>query len=1012
MKKILLFFAGLFVLLLSGCTEEDYGRGTPETKGGFSIYLNIPGSSINTYASVDAVGGEDKVNTLHVLFFEPKNDGTGKFLELHDISPQAGDTYVSGQTVEIRLPDDSNLDNSSAYNLLFIANVEHYLVNYGITDWTAYLEGKTESEVQHLRLNIQVSTEPYVQDNLPMTGMVQKEASQEMVVAELTRIVSRFDVKNNVSDYTLKTVSIWNAFPVQTVWDVNFSDFSLERIKRLYGVAVTDEKVTGGLYAYENFVALPELDDEVTTCLILGMEKGGKLSYYRLNASQPNQSQQLKRNYAYTFNINNVKGTGAGSEEDAYTSKDNLLNVQINEWNEDNQGNIVFDGDNILAVSTTNVIFDHLGGEREYTVFTAGEGVLTVSDKQLPAGFTAELVDKVIYITATPSDVDKAGYVELQFGKLKVTMKISQIGEIKEYLEVSEDMLPMFTADDGQQSIDVKVTSSGPWTATLYNHDSNRFQYVGAGTSTVINGVNEDTFQMEVTRINTDIENKYAFIHVTLDSNPEISAVVVVSQNGFDGITIDPAVTDIVFDADGNEINGYTYTFTITVDDNLPWTPSITGTNKNDFAVADNGDGTVTVTAKGINPVATELDAKLRIALVDNPTVYKEVNITQQAHLLTVDPATFANISSDGGTTPEITVTATTNWTVTIVADGNTAWIGKATDDDKTVTSITGNAGEGKFYISMAELLNGTSPTVTVTVSLDGTEIKETLTIKQNPLELQTIRIQNSNDWYGYLTDDNTNLYRTNYIEPFWESLTNPNLFGATGTVMFKGLEFLPLAKTPAANTDIYVMNCFNGSASEGAQIRSWLDSSDKHLILAFSDDRSNNLVSYLGMAGYTAVGGTGNNVVKTDIPRTINTGSEYDNHPLYDYLFRSGPFTKDGQEISKEDIKLLPYDASNNCLTQWPETMIPLILDPHDSSRLIMGIDPTLRIIYTGELDLFTNKGVDSIYYTEGGQTYTGKDNYDYGPHAEANTKFMNNLIAWMLNVSLKGEAFTYTFK
>lgn len=177
-----------------------------------------------------------------------------------------------------------------------------------------------------------------------MTGEFNKEAGQDMITAELTRIVARYDVKNADLDYTLESVSIWNAFPEQTIGDINFSDFTPARIRRLYGInEIQENKILGGLYSYENFVSSPEQNDDVSTCLILGIRnnESGNLGYYRVNANLQGRPQQIRRNNAYTFTVNSVKGTGENTEEDAYNSSKNELNVQVNEWNIDDQGCIV-----------------------------------------------------------------------------------------------------------------------------------------------------------------------------------------------------------------------------------------------------------------------------------------------------------------------------------------------------------------------------------------------------------------------------------------------------------------------------------------------------------------------------------------------------------------------------------------------------------------------------------------------------------------------------------------------
>ncbi|MCD8167605.1 MAG: hypothetical protein LUE93_16865 [Bacteroides sp.] len=55
---------------------------------------------------------------------------------------------------------------------------------------------------------------------------------------------------------------------------------------------------------------------------------------------------------------------------------------------------------------------------------------------------------------------------------------------------------------------------------------------------------------------------------------------------------------------------------------------------------------------------------------------------------------------------------------------------------------------------------------------------------------------------------------------------------------------------------------------------------------------------------------------------------------------------------------------------------------------------------------------GTSTIYYVEDGLQYTAADNYTKGPYAETNTKFVNNLISWMMEVVISGDSFTNQFK
>ncbi|MCD7976371.1 MAG: hypothetical protein LUG51_04155, partial [Tannerellaceae bacterium] len=987
MKKNFLFFAGLVcALLLTCCSEIDESlRGPEGGKGNLSFTLNIPGSAANTYATIDAVGGEDEVHTLYVLFFEASNDGSGKFLEAHDISPASGSVYKSGQTIHLELEAESNISKSESYNLLFLANADYYLeIHGGISkDWAAEFEGKTENEIKQKRVGITAnpaspgsnyySYSSYIQDNLMMSGAVTKAANEENVLTELTRIVSRFDVVNKAgAEYKLVSASIWNAFPVQTVWDINFSDFTLDRIQRLYGIIAEGDTINGGLYAYENFVTQPTQNDALTTCLILGIEYKGQVSYYRVNACLDNQSQQLKRNNAYTFTIVKVLGLGDNSEEDAYRNEDAYLNVQINEWDVDNQGNIIFDGENILAITSTNVTFDRTGGEVPVEIYTAGEGELQLTQQDLPAGFSVNLDKNVLTVTATPSDVDKAGYAVLQFGKLKTTVRINQTGDIGEYLTLSHTSLPTYPSSPSTGEVVVTATSSGPWSAYIYNADG-RFTFDNGGTT--MTGDNMTTFSINTIAQNSDILTEYAFVLVTLDSDPDLSRVLIISQKGTGDIVLQEAHREVRFSANGDYMTApEDYTFHVSTQDNQPWDVALYGPHRDYFEYSINSDSTeVSITAKGVNPDELDMTAQLRIFLKANTGVNTNIDITQEHHSLTVIPETFAIIPTDGGNSEGITATGTTTWTATLEAYGNEAYF----NNTPGLTVFHSTKLTDVFNVTFAPLLDaGVTPQAIVTVTLDGTDIERQVIVTQQSVALKKIVLQNSNTWYGYFMAPTGSYYRINYVEQLYQSMTNPEWFGSNGTFVSGGVEFMEEVNlVPSAGVDIFVMNCFDGNINQGNQIRSWLDGNPNRLVLGLSDDRSNNFVNYLLMTGYTAIGGTGNNVVKTDFPRTLNTGDQYtaDTNKLYEYLLRTGPFTAGGPELSKSDIKLLPYDASNGALTAWPSTMIPLMLDENNKSRLLLGVDPTLRIIYTGEMDLFGSAGVESIAYTDATGTYTG---------------------------------------
>ncbi|MCC8154700.1 MAG: hypothetical protein LIP01_11120, partial [Tannerellaceae bacterium] len=502
------------------------------------------------------------------------------------------DYIRSGDKISIS-SKDLNIPLSEAYNILLLANARDYLTYYGGDDsgeWNEKFkaQGLTENDMKRLRFRLVPSyeeidfvegqdftppfppqdvyenydTEALIEpETLMMSGSVIKEADQDILNADLIRLVSRFDVKNTDDNYTLKTVSIWNGFRMGTIAADALTDFSLPRIIRMYGLNVDDEtpnEIVGGLYAFENYVISPEQNDDQTTCLILGMENNaGKVYYYRVNVALPGRAQQLKRNNAYKLTVTRVKGVGEGSEKDAYNFSKKLIEFQINYWDQENQGNIVYDGDNILAITSSTIVFPPEGGTETMDIFTTGEGTLEIEEDATPNGITAVLENSQLIITASPSNDYKEGYIKFKFGKLQLSMTVRQSGNFEQKLDVSHSTLPVFPNTAGTVSETVTITSSGTWTAKIYNNSGNIFLFDPMDSDEITGGDNTN-FQIKTNLTNNNMESRYAFVHITLDENPDISRVIILSQNGSG--TIDVKLNDmnedfdgvIYFDADGN----------------------------------------------------------------------------------------------------------------------------------------------------------------------------------------------------------------------------------------------------------------------------------------------------------------------------------------------------------------------------------------------------------------------------------------------------------------------------
>lgn len=443
--------------------------------------------------------------------------------------------------------------------MLVLANPEAAYSGFDLDQFKQQIEGMSEREVIQFydysvssadfkedtpEFDYQDNSHAIEQSYLPMSAREVKSKDASEVNVKLIRSVCRFDVTcldNLKNDYKLVSASVWNAMRTTAIWDRSFNEFT-DYSQRFYGVHADEGQITGGLYAFENYVKSPEQDDNITTCLILGLENlsSGHIEYFRVNINAANMGQQLKRNNVYVTTVKNVIGTGASDELEAYEGSEFLLDIDINGWNLDDQGNIQYDGDNILAIPTKNVTLLPDGETRDYAIFTLGTGTLEIYEKSLDPGLTAELDGKTLIITATPSAEDRTGYVILRFGNLKATMNIQQTGARTDRLVLSVATLPSFSSVAHESNSGyITVSSSGPWTAKIYN--GNYFSFdTGSVAITDETGDDGDGFTVYAIDTNTDPTPRYAFVLVALDSNIEMSRVLVLAQNGIGGLGVSP----------------------------------------------------------------------------------------------------------------------------------------------------------------------------------------------------------------------------------------------------------------------------------------------------------------------------------------------------------------------------------------------------------------------------------------------------------------------------------------
>ncbi|MCC8154514.1 MAG: hypothetical protein LIP01_10035 [Tannerellaceae bacterium] len=550
-----------------------------------------------------------------------------------------------------------------------------------------------------------------------MSGKASKGIEDKYVDVILTRSVCRIDVINKDPQYDLVSASLWNVFPRTTIWGSRFQAYEDEPPLNNYIPTTIDsgDEIKSRLYVYENYVAMPEQDDKQTTCVIVGLKKKNatKTEYYRINVSVGDLGQQLKRNNLYKININSVLGNGKSTEEDAYKDSELHISSDVNGWNVDESGIILFDGDNILALPYSQVNFTPAGGAFNCNIFTHGTGTLSITNELLPEGIRVELDGSILTITADGSEDDRQGMVEVSFGNLVATITIKQQGDKTEYLEIQPERLadfpPVPKAEGGviqTVSDKIEVDASGPWDAVLVCNDPGTFSFdKGEGvieTELRSEDATDGGFSIYLQSANSADSPKYGFVMITLRSNPKISRVILLTQETSGGIKL--STQAVTFNPFGNNVDNtssQSYTIDVTDKNDVPldmalWDIKPMSSGYSNFLKEPVKSGTtLVIETKGENIATTDQQAVFRIYPDGNEANFVELTVTQEHHILQFNPSgNFGVVAAAGGRTQRVIVTSSSQWEATVTGAGNDGIYFYQEIGSAKPTTIEGDSGD------------------------------------------------------------------------------------------------------------------------------------------------------------------------------------------------------------------------------------------------------------------------------------------------------------------------------
>jgi hypothetical protein len=614
MKKILSSMLGAAFLLASCVTGETVIEGGSPSASDVKLTIEVEDlggaalSSTRGQENTISVKEENIIRSLYLLFFRYDSSDRTYYYENYgevalpgpEVAPPYGGTSmnVDGMAFPAAFKDE-------AYSVLAIANVEQgNFLDVGVQEWMSQWTGKTLEYVMNNAYGVLPSA-TIASNRLPMFAKFDKPADETEVHLLLTRSVSRLDVTNELTDYDLVSASVWNAYRTTSIWGGGIVDYSAntKRVRYHYGTtpdADNLQKIRGGLYAFENQVREPGVNDEVTTCLIVGLRKrtgGTGIEYFRANLiDEVTKVHNLKRNHVYNLVIKEIKPgvEGETTEEMAYMGEGNKLIVRVGEWDEDTNGLVVADQYSTLSVSTKTVNMggtDLSGSTAELTVHTfstlPSPAPLKIHSQTYRPTQTADgqpsikahLEGNTLVIEAEkfdPGQDSRSGVIVLSYAGLEIAVNVSQSGKHNDYLIVTEPdggILP-FQPHASLPSGLIDVKASGEWTARLYmdgysfdgNSAIDAAEWIwtdaegaftdGRGADNrgdlITPGVGFDgKFRVFTHTANTTGSLREAFVIVQLDKDPEAySSVIMLSQIFSKALKYAPSTSTITGDTD------------------------------------------------------------------------------------------------------------------------------------------------------------------------------------------------------------------------------------------------------------------------------------------------------------------------------------------------------------------------------------------------------------------------------------------------------------------------------
>ena len=388
-KSMFRLLTVIMLLALAACTDE-YNENAPKTDGDVRVKfaIQLPGANTPATRALEEID-ENEVTEIDVLVF---NQGGGLAYTAEckgGIETDKTDSKKKTFTVELK---------QGKYDLVIVANAHSIIAATTLTGTKAQVLASLTAKMPAGGKWIATKTE-LDYDPMPMWGDIGPKTINDQTdltgtnAVPLTRMLARVDVKVDAavgkSTFELTSVRVYNynthgtVAPVEKAWSKDEekvteptipSAATLTKGPLVYNnednkteINTTGNNCIGDIYIFEaeNHTDT-EGDDESKkhknakgllnrTCLVVGGVYDSQTYYYRIDffskSGDTKTYLDVLRNHQYVFNITSVSGPGYDDPEIAFKSEPINIEANVLPWNQADMGNIVFDGQNMLAVS-------------------------------------------------------------------------------------------------------------------------------------------------------------------------------------------------------------------------------------------------------------------------------------------------------------------------------------------------------------------------------------------------------------------------------------------------------------------------------------------------------------------------------------------------------------------------------------------------------------------------------------------------------------------------------------